>query len=405
MKTKKILALGLAILMATSVFGVMSISAKDAFTPDDNLIYHWDFEGEGDEVLANKAPGAAAAESMTLKAGTDETKIEDGIAKIGNGNTNSISFAGDATKGAKLNGCQSEYTLIFRMAIADPENWGSVGSQQPYFIRKSGSNNTSDAWLMGTGYSAGTTKLGYRPNWGSIAWCTTSRRLTGYNTQAITVKTNQDGTATWTVFVNGEQVYTVTYTPSARIMSCWATLTFSSGDTGDWGVDAYYDDIRIYNKALNADEVGAVTTTMETPDVKDEAVVFEGVQFRNATETTYDIRFVAKIAADNYTELGFDYDLAKWTGDGADKLTASYDAKCETAYRYLAYGDSYYDAGEGYYYISFTLEGIELTDAADYFEATLTAYGVTEEGTQYSDTYKMTAIDGASCVFALVADN
>ncbi len=413
MKTKKLLALGLAILMAASAFSVMSISAKDAFEPDESLIMHWDFEGEDAATqLANKAPEGSDVDALVYSG--DESTISGGVANLDSANKDKLKFSS-----GNLNSCQSEFTMFMRLKI---DGSSTLSGGRPVFYGHAGSGIITEYvsfWLT----QEGALSPEYRFQWNAVGGGAIVNK-DEYITVAIVAKAATDAKTggLYNVYLNGDFSYANTAgdaaaTANARIMSLNADLTWSAGqsiaDTIS-GVKVAYDDIRIYNKALSANEVAAIENEfgdVNTPDVtvKDETaeiVNFEGVQFRNVTDSTYDIRFVAKIAADEYTELGFDYDLAKWTGDGADKKTAS-DVKvvCNTAYQKIAYGDGSYDAGAGYFYITVAIEGIELTDAADYFEATLTAYAKDASNTYMSDTYKMTAVDGADCSFVLVADN
>ena len=75
------------------------------------------------------------------------------------------------------------------------------------------------------------------------------------------------------------------------------------------GMTVSYDDVMIFDRALNAGEIAGLSTM----NISRDRVGFVGYQTRNVTADSYDIRFVSVVDSMNYKEIG--YDIVVKNGD------------------------------------------------------------------------------------------
>ncbi len=405
---KKTVAILLAMLMTVSALSVLTVNAQDAFSVDNNLILHWNFDGSTqEEQLANKASGGEEYYSLDF-ATQGNSKIEGGAATIGTEAGEQLIFNGDGTKGAILDECKTEYTFLMKAKIHYEGSWIS-GANYYLFWLNGPAQVRFAAQSWGT-YATGPRVIG--PMGDTTNTMTQRWSLDGYSYYAVTMKLN--GNQLTTTVYCGDSFVPSTYTTTLSggdLLNASSNIVLAAGKApggAALGRDATYDDIRVYNKALSEDQLKNVISRVdsEVRDVEPEAIMFEGVQFRNMSSDKFDIRFVAKIPKADYSELGFNYDMAKWTNEGADKKVAeNINVKCDVAYRKLSYGDSYYNSGYGCYYLAVAITDIPLTAEIDNYSFEVTAYAKGKSTTYLSDTYGLTVTDGKSCDFTLLVDN
>ena len=87
------------------------------------------------------------------------------------------------------------------------------------------------------------------------------------------------------------------------------TGTIELGNCNVEGMTVCYDDVMIFNRALNAGEIAGLSTM----NISRDRVGFVGFQTRNVTADSYDIRFVSVIDSLDYQEIG--YDIVVKNGD------------------------------------------------------------------------------------------
>lgn len=405
MKTKKFLCLLLSTIMLISALSLF-VSAKE-FTTDGNLLLHWDFEGDTqEEQLANKAPRGAAGDKLTFTTDGTSSAIANGEATIGAATSEWLSFTVDEANGigtTLLDDITDEYTVYVRYKATN----ALAGAPLVLGVNEKKLNSAAGIRVLrsgGTTYARLHFNGGYQisANYGKLAENT-------YSVLAITMTRVSKGSCTMTMYEthddwNTSGTNTVTGNASAAMFVDGSDLNFSGKQWSQSSQGQYftYDDIRVYGKALSEDELKAIGSEQISAEP-----VFEGVQLRNVSDETFDIRFVARIHSLDYAEAGFRMNLESLTGTLDEKTgvktTGDIELQSRVVYRYLGYTDESgnqktYDAGEDSYYVAISLKGIPLTSGTDFLSGTITAYAVDVDGNEYvSDTYILTVTDGKTC--------
>ncbi len=159
-----------------------------------------------------------------------------------------------------------------------------------------------------------------------------------------------------------------------------------------------------------AKDIGAFIPPEATPT---KAPALYGAQLRNKTNGEYDVRFVSKIDKLDYDEVGYIFDLEKFTGseespENIVEAETEY-VSSNFVYKAINYTDEsgkqqQLHATNKDYFVAIAITGIELTSDTDYVCGTVTPYGVDKDGnTYYGATYNVKIIDGKTCSFELYA--
>lgn len=236
---------------------------------------------------------------------------------------------------------------------------------------------TSDSkWLNGTDNQQGT-KHPVKAN--ENLWVAVSLDWSDdFSSLSSTVLISNDNGRTFTTY---EKSGIVTTANPAKFTS----LTFGKSKAGAAGIlDFRFDDFRIYNQALTADEIRGITLDA-TPTVAPANVQ---AQTRvDAGKKTFDVRFCAVLDSLDYSEVGFEI-VAK-DASGQELKKARF-ATAEVYESVLALGTPV-TAGElgGAYLIAYKITEIPEAVGAVTFEITAYAVrnGVTWHGQTGSVTY------------------
>ena len=264
---KKLLSILLALTMVMGTLVILPFTAS-AETADDYLVTHWDFAGE--TPFADKATNGNTVNNLTA---TGTVTVEDGVATI---KASSYLYAEDAkelmrTDEDDITNNTGDRTLymVFKPASATSTK---VASQQSGFqLNYDGSSfggatslqsQGENWWCNGYAYSDAT-------QWVTIA--VTYDRDTINKTWAIS-SYYKIGNGDWKVY-NKPSNATTYYTGHERDNTNQSNgLYLGLGNGAKCSVDLLFDDVRIYDAALTADQIKGITVTNPTFDPADHLV-------------------------------------------------------------------------------------------------------------------------------------
>lgn len=283
-----------ALLLALSCVTVaIPAAAEGEVLPlTDSLVVAYDFEGTTAQTqLQDKAPNGTA-DNLQIK-GT--VAIENGVATAGPAHGTDYLTA---PKSADLTGI-TEYTVYVKLKASGtyPDNFADF-INIPGFMR---------AFVNGEGQDGGYT-VQARHN-GGASWCWKNGSYTfpeeTYRYVAYTAKLDaanqkvelvsyysEDGT----VYSSASVVYDETKTAFSP------TSSINLAQNTQNGMTYSFDDVLIFNRALSADEVSALSELK----VSDDRVGYAGCQESEAADHRFDVRFIGVIDSLTYDEVGFE---------------------------------------------------------------------------------------------------
>lgn len=369
-KTAVLLSL-ILLLGAVVPFGAVA-EAGNAAALSDSLVRHYDFY----HVVSGTRPKDVTESGNGTKYSLypSNATTENGLGCVKGADTRSYYSNGDKDDLTAL----SELTLFMAFRYD-----GTATSDFAYALQMTGLLNviidengllirTNDGkWLNGTDGQQNT-KHPVKPGdeiWlaASLAW---SKDLSSLNS---TVLVSNDNGRTFTTYERSGIV-------TAANPKNFAKLVLGKSKAGVNGIlDFWFDDFRIYGKALTADEIKGITLDA-TP-----TVVPANVQAQTRVDTgekTFDVRFCAVLDSLDYSEVGFDI-VAK-DASGQELKKARF-ATAEVYESVLALGTPV-TAGElgGTYLIAYKITEIPEAVGAVTFE--ITAYAVRNGVTWHGQT-------------------
>ena len=234
------------------------------FGPQSNyLTAFWDFEGE--EPYADKAPAGTNADTLTVSGTTNLATVEDGIAKLASGAVGETVVL-TANNSADINPI-GEMTIFVRAKLDAPasgtvygalfDKYGSYGfingmnssahSVDMYFTYNSSNGRT---WT-GRGVNSGAAAGQWREYAIVISQDTTAGTITG-----TTYVSKAEDTESGSDFVVMGETKTVEGSLGnlSNALRIGNSLSNEIG-TGNAGYNRYFDEFRIYNKALTTEEL------------------------------------------------------------------------------------------------------------------------------------------------------
>ena len=294
MKKLAIICLLLCTLISTCLVAPASADAP-ANALDSHLIIHYDFEGEDIETqLKDKATAGASSDDLAYN-GSDENRAKD--LKIENGIAHTKGFAGliadfrdenGSTTGADLpNNTTGEYTFYFDFKVYGDGK--SMGGFRDFFnvYELGASGGITQRWIrlyFGNCSANGTKDLSFvSPGTGGTAQTvTTVPAVNGSFIQvAVTMKWDAS-TSKWNykgyMSMDEGQTYFLVMEYSANnaenyLTAANALCLGNRSQNVNVAVEYDYDDVRVYNKALTADELVSINytapTTTEAPVTTD----------------------------------------------------------------------------------------------------------------------------------------
>lgn len=225
---------------------------------DDYMVAHWDFEGTGDEVYQDKATGGvkdtlAVLSSTSTTTPKGEVTVSDGVASIkGRG-------AGLRAENSSDLNITGEMTIFMKVSIDGSTGYDllSKSSTTSGYGYRVHAGNTATEFQLATGETAATwtgsvitKQLGM---WRELAFIvsrdaeTGNLMVQGYQSKSAITESAADFEALGTAISLGSSTQSTNNLP----------LTIGTNyenDNSAW-VDRYFDDVRIYNKALSLDEL------------------------------------------------------------------------------------------------------------------------------------------------------
>ncbi|MBR7184876.1 MAG: hypothetical protein IKD37_04630 [Clostridia bacterium] len=246
----KKLTFALVAIMLLTCIAVPSVSAADDLSK--NLIAWWNFEGATkEEQLADKSIGGKVADPLTM--GGDLSKIENGVAYIDHEKGNYLSVAAsDDVKDL------SNFTLYFRVATTGTHNSSNAAE-----IYKAHNSIRTFWWPMTSGGTIQSWIYGKSSNKVSDTTFKYDNMFDGFIYYAFTVKT-EGGKSTFTSYLSRDgktyQANSETFDTGVLTLEAGQAIFFGKthATVDSRGVSFQYDDIRLYNKALSADEVAGL---------------------------------------------------------------------------------------------------------------------------------------------------
>lgn len=246
---------------------------------DDHLITHWDFVGDGDEALADKATRGATKDNLRAVGDANTTTIS-GSGYV-NSNTQANYFY--AENSADLFKTNEDRTVYIRFRCDKTDGWSKTDRttliSQQGAIYLGAAQNTSDEKIQTVKLDG--TANGTRSS--SNDWVNTANmNYTGttWATVAVSYDKNLDGSYTVTTFykVEGDANWTTasvtwkdgnaktnwTAAGANAVLANYGSLDADVLLLGraynefTWSSKTYFDDVRIYDKALTAGEVDSI---------------------------------------------------------------------------------------------------------------------------------------------------
>ncbi len=290
MKLKKLLSVALASVLALSAFAAIPVSAADAAPTgiDQNLIIHYDFEGENiKEALKDKAPAGESQDDLNvyvnkaLFTGDMETgltvDIANGSAKATvDGTGFGIPVDGTDESGSavvlspdakKING---ETTWFIRAKLENVDEWQyhafvdiNKGGGRPFRFLY---DKTNKQFVFSVGYEGAVknnTRVDYEYDYTAAKWL---------NMAVVFTPTEVEGVASYKVdFYLAEGMPTTVadwgtskldnYTIPATRNEVKEYVPIISYSGGNDAKGVIMDDLRLYDKALTLDQIATITTT------------------------------------------------------------------------------------------------------------------------------------------------
>ena len=396
-------------LIVTLLFCLCIPAGADHVTPnkselDQALIVHHAFDGTTkEEWIADTATGGKSKEVLTTVGTT-----ADGYTSV-SGKTTTLAYLGGGTnvtsKGQDFVGnTTGEFTvcLSFRLNATDAANVGRgfcdtfmLNSTKDIRIFTSGLNattKTADIYFMtsvnggcSTAVKIGSMTIGVGAEKNAfVRVALTMKYDTAAGAWNYAALLSVDGGNTWTETVKNGCAGTADFFLSTSAGNRWIKLGNQNAERVNTAQD--FDDFRIYNKALIADELAFVSQDVT-------GAVFHGMQSTAVSETgTYGVRLIGSIDSLDYSRVGF-----RVTAEDGEKV---WDIPSSTVYDTLLGSTedgivSYSAAalrGEGCYLFALTVRNIPArTDAGEDRTVTFTVTpytvsfdGVRAEGRTYS---------------------
>lgn len=386
-------------LIAILLFCLCIPAGADHVTPnkselDQALIVHHAFDGTTkEEWTADTATGGKSKEVLTAVGTT-----VDGMTSV-SGTATTLAYLGGGTnataKGQDFVGNTTgafTFYLSFRLNATDAANIGS-GFCDTFML-----NSTKDIRIFTSGLNATTKSADIYFMTSENGGCSTAVKIgsmpigvgeekTAFVRVALTMKydtaagawsyaalLSADGGNTWTETVKNGCTGTADFFLSTSAGNRWMKLGNQNAKRVNTAQD--FDDFRIYNKVLSADELKAHLGVT--------GAVFHGVQSTAVSETgTYGVRFIGSIDSLDYSRVGF-----RVTAEDGEKV---WDIPSSTVYDTLLGSTedgivSYSAAalrGEGCYLFALTVRNIPArTDAGNdrTITFTVTPYTVSSDG-------------------------
>ena len=273
---------------------------------DDELVVHYDFEGETEaEALSDKAKAVISGEDLVFTTKDRTTSyVADGIAYVAPGEAPHFYHVFGSSAARDLQNGDA-ITVLTRFNLVNTEKIGTGGYQDVFsirhFVRVYGVPSTGD-----------TTKLYIKG--GNYTGNPTAQELVSIPNQAgesinlaLTMQFNEaSGELTCMLYLSadGGRTYenkgTFTFA-GANPLSSASQINLGYSNTSGGKIAYCFDDFRIYSKVLTPEELASVGA--DAP-----GAVFHGVQTAIAGPDagTYAVRFVGSIDSLAYREVGFE---------------------------------------------------------------------------------------------------
>lgn len=376
----------------------------DVSALDGALIVHHAFDGTTDtEKKSDTATGGSSKETLTTIGSTAS-----GVTTVSGTNTTLAYLGGGSNATAKgqdfVGNTTGEFTfyLSFRLNATDAASVGTgycdtftLNSTKDVRIFTSGLNattQTADLYFL-TSANGGCTSA---VKAGSIPIGVGTEEKTDFIRFALTMKYDETA-GTWDYIAylstDGGNTYTETVkkgcsgTPdfflSTEVKNRWMKLGNVNADRPNTAQD--FDDFRIYNKALTAEELKTHLGTV--------GAVFHGVQSTAVADGVYGVRFVGSIDSLDYSRVGFRVTAQNGAKEWDVPTTTVYDSLLGSTESGI---ESYTAAalrGEGSYLFALTIRNIPALDEGSGENLTVTFVvtpytvsldGVRTEGRSYT---------------------
>lgn len=248
-------------------------SGEDEVDCDSKLVAHWDFEGEGDAALADKAHGVTGTASTSddkLTLPDSGVKIENGVAVISAdatsaidaGNLADVNQAGPMTIFMKVKIGGGDIQSNF-LALADKRIFGGDAKVNRAYTLGINQNGTVGGHIA-SDYRLSSSDTMARNEWRELAYVVTKNATTDkltielYLSKAAETNTGDDFVKIGTMNTNATAIST---TSPANL---WLGR---DRDQKAAGIEAMYDDVRIYNDALTADQLAGILEVSDEPQL------------------------------------------------------------------------------------------------------------------------------------------
>ena len=364
---------------------------SEEFSLDDRLLLHYNFDGTGDEVFADKATGTASEVKDNLQiaesTGTDkefgEYTVENGVITA----SDDI-FAVYAAKSADTqkiynqNGTDPQCTWFVRFkspeqacaALIDFRNPNA--KERPMYVELNKKNQNPIMYFNDNTYYEDDLVTPYKvdvENGNAVGWT----RNEWVNLAIVRKYEYIDGAYVYryhTYYISDDGTLTNVYDPYQLQWGCnWGgNIGFFRqfnddsnvvSDTWSKAMGLSYDDIRCYNTALTPNQLSALVVENFGANV-----VNKGLQIGVGTnDDTNQIRLIAQIRGSDYKAAGFKV-TAVW--DGQKNTPVEQDLACTCAYTSvqmeqtiivkesrMTFGGNYYP-DDGYYLIAVIVDNI-----------------------------------------------
>ena len=372
----------LAVLSATGVF---SAAAEEASTiPSDALVVAYDFEGTSLAVqLRDKAPAGTVADDLQIKG---NVTVENGVATAGAAQNDDYLFA--SKSGDLMN--LTEYTVYVKLQAsgAYPGDWAD-------FINIPG---VMRAFINGQGESGYTVQARHRGSAGH-AWTNGSFAFpeNSYRWVAYTARLDADSQTVALISYYSEDG--VRFVSSAKdraetAASFSSTSNLNLAMSTQNGISYAFDDVMIFNRALDAEEVAALPGFRISQD----RVGYLGCQDAGVQDGSIDIRFLAAIDRLDYDEVGFELRVC---ADGVDRMIRH---ACTTVYDSVIGLGKTVTAAElgGKYLFALGIRGLPVWSGST--ELTVTPYYISEGETVRCAAVRVTYENGSFASASYVSD-
>ncbi len=247
----KIFSVLLCVMLSVSL-AVVHTSAADLSA---DLVGYWNFDGAtAEEQLADKSTGGKVADNLEM--GGDLLTIKDGVAHVpqDKGNYLLVNKSDDISD-------LSNATLFFKLKMTGVHTGTNAGE-----IFKAGN----------------VTRTFYWPSAVIQSWCYGSANYKLQNTEfkydtafdgdfyyAMTIE-SANGKTTFALYLSRDgktyEKSDATFDSGNNVLSNYITFGKTEKNTDARGIDFYFDEIRIYNRALSADEIAGLASSPVSVD-------------------------------------------------------------------------------------------------------------------------------------------